>query len=309
MNQKSAENTDIFYCEKCNFKCSKKSNYDRHILTAKHKNGSFLNVFEQKRSKKSQYICEHCQKTYRARNGLWYHQQKCHSNNENVDKEVYKDEFILTLIKQNTDLIKEQTEIKNMVLEMSKNNVNNINNINNINNVNTIHNTNSVNNAFNLQFFLNETCKNAMNISEFIDSIKLQLTDLVRVGEIGYVEGITNIIVNHLNSLDITERPIHCTDKKREVFYIKDENKWEKENDEKKKLRIVIRKVASKNQRLIPQFREKYPGCNLADSKYSDQYNKMVIEAMGGSGDNDHEKEEKIIRNLKNILTINKDKI
>jgi hypothetical protein len=167
-----------------------------------------------------------------------------------------------------------------------------------------IQNINSHNKTFNLNVFLNETCKDAMNITDFVDSIKLQLEDLIKVGEIGYVEGISNIITKNLNALDVTQRPIHCTDKKREVLYIKDEDKWEKEDNEKKKIRKVIKKIASKNQRLIPQYKEVHPDYGKYSSKTSDQYNKIIVESMGGSGDNDDEKEDKIIKNITKVTTI-----
>ena len=145
-----------------------------------------------------------------------------------------------------------------------------------------------------------------MNIMDFVDSIKLQLSDLEKVGKNGYVEGISDIITSNLKALDITQRPIHCTDKKREILYIKDENKWEKEDDEKKKLRKAIKRVASKNQRLLPKFKEAHPDCIKAASKFSDQYNKMIIESMGGSGDNDLEKEDKIIKKIAKEVIVNK---
>ena len=166
--------------------------------------------------------------------------------------------------------------------------------------------TNSHNKAFNLNFFLNETCKDAMNIMDFVDSIKLQLSDLKKVGEIGYVEGISKIITKNLKALDITQRPIHCTDKKREVLYVKDEDKWEKEDEDKNKLKKAIKRVVSKNQRLIPQFKEKHPDCGKSASKFSDQYNKIIVESMGGSGDNDSEKEDKIIKNISKVTIIDK---
>jgi hypothetical protein len=129
---------------------------------------------------------------------------------------------------------------------------------------------------------------------------------LENVGKLGYVEGISNIITTNLKALDITQRPVHCTDKKREVLYVKDENKWEKEDEEKKKLRKAIKRVASKNQSLLPRFKEAHPDCNKASSKFSDQYNKIIVESCGGSGDNDFEKENKIIKNITKVTTIDK---
>ena len=195
--------------------------------------------------------------------------------------------------------MKENKEIKEMILEIVKNGTHN-------NSHNTTNHTNSHNKAFNLQFFLNETCKDAMNIMDFVDSIKLQLTDLERVGELGYVEGISNIIVKNLKELDVTQRPVHCTDKKRETMYVKDENKWEKD-EEKLKLHKVVRKVTCKNQNLIPKFKESHPDCGKYNSKFSDQYNKIIVESMGGTGDNDYEKEEKIIKNISKQVCIDKE--
>jgi hypothetical protein len=197
------------------------------------------------------------------------------------------------LIKQNTQLIQQNAEL----VKTGTNNTTISNNS---------HNTNSHNKTFNLQFFLNETCKDAMNIMDFVDSIKLQLSDLENVGKMGFVDGISNIIVKSLNSLDETKRPVHCTDTKREVMYVKDENKWEKENDNKPKIRKLIKHVTHKNTKLIKDFKAKYPGCEKSESKYSNSYDKLVIEAFGGKGDNDEEKENKIIKKISNVTTIDK---
>jgi hypothetical protein len=144
-----------------------------------------------------------------------------------------------------------------------------------------------------------------MNIMEFVDSIKLQLSDLERVGELGYVEGISSIIVKNLKELDVTKRPVHCTDKKRETIYIKDENQWEKD-DEKKKMHKLVRKIADKNARMIPKYKEVHPDYGKSTSKCSDQYNKIIVESMGGAGDNDYEKEEKIIKKVTKEVIVDK---
>ena len=146
-----------------------------------------------------------------------------------------------------------------------------------------------------------------MNIMDFVDSIQLQLSDLENVGKLGYVEGISNIITSNLKALDVTQRPVHCTDKKREVLYVKDEDKWEKEDEEKIKLRKMIKRVASKNQRLLPKFKEIHPDCKKSSSPFSDQFNKILIESMGGPGDNDLAKEDKIIKNIAKNVTIEKE--
>jgi hypothetical protein len=236
------------------------------------------------------YYCS-CGKAYKYDSGYYRHKKTCKFEEESYDvsgNHVSNDkDLILMLVKQNTEL-----------MEILKNGTNNTTNTN----------TNCMNNnkTFNLQFFLNETCKGAMNITDFVESIKIQLCDLEKLGEVGYIEGLSNIITSNLKVMDVTERPVHCTDKKRETIYIKDDNKWEKEDDNKSKLRKAIKKIASKNYKLLPAYREKYPGCQYAESKHSDKYNKMMIEVYGGEGNNDIEKEDKIIRNISKNIVIDK---
>ena len=288
-----------FVCELCDYKCCKKYNFDRHILTSKHIKATESNISateneqkEQKGAKKTDikaYCCENCGKEYNDRTGLWRHKQKCLDNiyeNKKLN-ELDKDDLIKTLIEQNAKLMS--------ILENGTHTTNN-------NTTNNTH-TNSHNKAFNLNFFLNETCKNAMNITDFVDSIKLQLSDLMEVGELGYVEGISKIIVKNLNNLDETVRPVHCTDKKRETMYIKDQGEWAKEDDKKTKLKKAINKIADKNIRLLPQFREKYPEYRNSSSKISDVHDKLVIEVM----QTDNDKKDQIIKNISKVTTI-KDK-
>jgi len=299
-----------YYCEKCDYTCSKIYNWKKHTDTAKHQQEIFVDDLVAKSGKKwqNEYSCEKCDKCFQTNAGLWKHKTKgkcvkiysiIEEKNEVID--LYKntisnkDELIITLLKQNAELIKGQQD---MMVKLSENGINNNNHSNNTNH--------SHNKTFNLQFFLNETCKDAMNIMDFVDSIKVQLTDLEKVGKIGYVEGISNIIVKNLNSLDESKRPVHCTDAKREVMYVKDQDKWEKENDNKQKLRKAIKHVAHKNSKMIKEYKNKHPDCEKSDSKFSDQYNKLIIEAMGGKGDNDLEKEDKIIKNIAKEVIIEK---
>jgi hypothetical protein len=265
---------------------------------------SDVSIQNSEKSQQKIFTCYICNKNYKDNSGLWRHKKICKNENEN-GKEKEKEIKNMTET-QNSEiqelkdfmkyLMKENSEMKNMMMEVIKNGTHNTTNLN------------SNNKTFNLQLFLNETCKDAMNIMDFVDSVKLQLSDLEKVGEIGYVDGISNIIVKNLKALDVEKRPVHCTDSKREILYIKDDNKWEKEEQENKRIRKAIKHIAHKNSKLIPQFREKYPDCNKSNSKYSDHYNKLIIEAMGGSGDNDYEKEDKIIRNVAREVIINKDK-
>ena len=153
-------------------------------------------------------------------------------------------------------------------------------------------------------FFLNETCKNAMNITDFVNSLEFHLSDFEKLGDIGYINGMTNLIIKNLKDMDVSERPVHCTDKKREVLYVKDNNKWDKESQDKPKLRKAIKQVAHKNALLLQEFKEKYPDCMKSDSRHSDLYNKLIIEAMGGKNYAEVEQEDKIIKRLAKEVSV-----
>ena len=301
MDTKTSKNEqneeEEYFCEKCDYKCFKKYNYDRHVLTDKHTKIHFGYQMDTNNEQNEQtknipkFICK-CGKEYKYSQGLSKHKKSCNKIIEPSETNDPSDKELIMM------LIKENSELKHMVLDVCQK-------IQPLNNTVNSHNVTN-NKTFNLNVFLNETCKDAMNIMDFVDSLKLQLCDLEKVGKIGYVEGISNIIVKNLNSLDETKRPVHCTDTKREVMYIKDEDKWEKENETKQKMRKVIKHITHKNSKLLNDFKLKYPDCGKSDSKYSDQYNKLVIEAMGGKGDNDLEKEDKIIKNIAKEVTIDK---
>jgi hypothetical protein len=323
-NEKMPKNAGLFYCELCDFKCFKKSNFETHLLTLKHKNYENDNKNDKNDNEKvpenanTKFVCE-CGKIYQYPSGLSRHKnaKKCPLNqtldisdtyiskdNDDTDVKVLTN-LVLEVVKQNQELIsqnnesqKQNHELQKQVIELCKNGSCNTTIMNS--------NNNSNNKTFNLNVFLNETCKDAMNIMDFVDSLKLQLSDLESVGKLGFVEGISNIILKNLRALDVHKRPVHCSDSKREVMYIKDEDKWEKENENKQKLRKAIKRVASKNSRLIPEFKEVHPDCIKSSSPYSDQYNKLIIEAMGGSGNEDFDNENKIIRKIAKEVTINK---
>jgi hypothetical protein len=286
-----------YNCLSCDYFTDRKSNLDNHLNSLRHKkeiNGNLL-----KQNKHSDHKCQNCGKEYKTNAGLWKHKKSC--NNQPYCQPINAvqpgTQITTELV---MELIKDNKEMKQIILEQH-NTINNLVKNGITNNSNNTY-TNSNNKAFNLNLFLNETCKDAMNINDFVESIKIQLSDLEKFGEVSYVENLSNIITTNLKALDVTERPVHCTDKKRETIYIKDDNKWEKEDDNNTRLRKAIKKIAAKNYKLLPEYREKYPGCQYADSKYSDKYNKMVVEAMCGNG-NEAEKEDKIIKNIsKNIL-------
>lgn len=301
----TSKNIPKFFCKICDFKCCKKGDWTRHNLTSKHQEvTNVTNLVTEKTS----YHCDKCYKTYYSRNGLWQHNKKCILKNEkniapqeNTTNKTFETltHLVLEVVKSNNEMQKQNNELHKNVMEMYKNGHSNTN-IQNIN-------SNNNNKTFNLNVFLNEYCKDAMNISDFVESLKIQFSDFENVGKVGFVNGISDIIIKNLKALDIHKRPVHCSDSKREVMYIKDENKWEKENEENNKLRKVIKHIAHKNSKMLPVFKEKYPDCNKSTSKYSDQYNKLIVEALGGQGDNDNEKENKIIKKIAKEVVIDKE--
>jgi hypothetical protein len=284
------KNSNKFFCLFCDFKCCNKNDYNRHILTRKHQ--ILSNTTEKTQKNPDGFICD-CGKEYKHHSSLWNHKKICNYKkeeiNENVD--ISDKSLILTLIQQNNELQKQ-------MLEVIKNGTTNINN--------SINNTNSNNKTFNLQVFLNETCKDAMNIMDFVDSIKIQLADIESIGELGYVNGISKLIIKNLKALDEHMRPVHCSDLKRESLYVKDANVWEKEDSDNKKIKKAIKYIAHKNICALPIWKAKYPDYNNSESKRSDQYSDITMEAMGGQGDNDEEKANKIIKKIAKEVLINK---
>lgn len=288
-----------FVCKKCDYKCCKQSDYDKHILTLKHKKDDAEDILDDAKLA-IQYFCE-CGKEYKHRQGLWKHKRTCQSSikdsedqNDNKPEQSNKDNLIEYLIKENS-------EFKTLIMELiKKDNISNVSNISN----NTI---NSNNKTFNLQFFLNEQCKDALNIGEFVDSIKVQLTDLENTGRLGYVEGVSKILIKNLNELDVVKRPIHCSDLKREVLYIKDDNKWLKENEDKLVIKKAIKDVANKNIRQITEWTSLNPDCKQSDSKKNNQYLNIVMNSMsGGSNEEQSSNIEKIIKNITKSVIIEK---
>jgi len=298
---------NTFECIKCKYVTTNRFDYKKHCKTIKHNQEIIIDEFstEIDKTQAKSFTCINCNKTYKDNSGLWKHKKICKKicdidnvtdNNEKLSSQITP-ELILSVLEQNKELTNLVVEQNKTIMELAKNGQGSTISNNNIN---------SNNKTFNLQFFLNETCKDAMNIMDFVDSLKLQLSDLENVGKVGFVEGISSIIVKNLKALDVHKRPVHCADKKREVIYIKDQDKWEKEDENKNKMRKVIKKVAYKNERLLYKYKEEHPGCNYSESKYADQYSKIVIETMGGVGSNDAENEDKIIQKITKEIVIDK---
>ena len=299
----------LHHCEKCNFKCSKKGDFKRHLLTRKHINvDQILTDVDQITSKKH-HVCL-CGKEYTHKQSLSLHKKKCvnfiemgetiknneetHISNETTEilalfKEQINEnkELRKMLIEQNKQL----QESNNKILLMAKENISNNSNNNNTSNCN--------NKIFNLQVYLNETCKDAINLTEFIDSIKVQIKDLEKVGEKGYAEGVSKIFIDNLQLLQKRSRPIHCSDSKRETIYIKDDNQWTKDDDNKTKLTKAIKQVAHKNMKKISDWQKLHPEYKDSSSKQNDKYLKIVLNSMCGSSQEETTKNyEKIIKNV-----------
>jgi hypothetical protein len=283
-----------FSCLVCDFNCSKQSDWNRHIDTKKHVYRHSGNTIEKMETKKNtEQICN-CGKKYISSSGLWKHKRTC----KNFDKEtscfeeqdINEDNFKITS-KMFYDLLKQNNELQKSLIEMSKERGPIINANTNNNNCN--------NKTFNLQVYLNETCKDAINLTDFVESIKVQIKDLEKVGEKGYAEGISDIFINNLQQLNTHSRPIHCSDSKRETLYIKDENHWTKDDEQKTTLTKAIKQVANKNIKQISEWQKLYPQYKDPESKHNDKYMNIVLNSMSGSTNEEANKNyEKIIKNV-----------
>jgi hypothetical protein len=300
----------IYFCKLCFYGTNKKSSYKQHLLTQKHQtNQEIPNNLSVVQVSSNKYECNNCNKTFHDRSGLWRHNKKCDSTqilNPKIILDIIHQhsefkEMLIAQSKQSTELQKQSqqqtNELQKQIIELCKNTT--------TTNNNTINN-NSHNKTFNLQFFLNDTCKNAMNLGDFVSSLQIDLSDLESVGELGFVNGLSKLIINGLNDLEECERPVHCSDLKRESMYVKEDNKWEKEDAENTKMKKALKQIAHKNTKMLPIWKAKNPDCKRSESHLSDKYSHMVIEAMGGSGDNDEEKANKIIRKIAKEVTIKK---
>jgi hypothetical protein len=308
-NKSVAKKRKVISCSICDYNTCNKYDYEKHCNTIKHKNAILETnscVSESKIAKNSHdsaalYTCD-CGKIYKERSGLWKHKKKCQSIT-NEDKTNNTNDINISTISDKDiimALIKDHSELKNLIIKVIEKDTS----------TNNSHNTtnNSHNKTFNLSFYLNETCKDAINIGDFVKSIKVQLEDLENTGRVGYVDGVSDIIINNLNSIDTHKRPIHCTDEKREVLYIKNDGEWVKEADNKPILTNAIKTIANENIKAISEWKKEYPDCTDVDSKKNNLYLKIVSNSMSGGSKEECEKNyNKIIRNIAKETIINKD--
>lgn len=318
LTKKVPKSSEVYVCQNCDYTSSRRSQFDRHLLTAKHQNVDNVDKNVDKKvpkgSKKlvsemdaegEKYQCL-CGKRYKHRQSLSLHKKKCDFSVEDAETVIkeYNQKItttlVMELIKQNKSLQEMLCEQHNKMVEIVKDNKS----------IMTTNNTNNTtnNNHFNLNLFLNETCKDAINMTDFIDSLNVKLKDLEYTAKTSYAEGISKIFINGLISLNVPDRPIHCSDFKRDIIYIKDDNIWEKDDEHKTKLTKAIKLVGHKNMKQISEWQKVYPEYNDPESKQNDNYMKMLCNAMSGSTKEEAEKNyEKIIKNIVKEVVIDKD--
>jgi len=319
--KKNPKKPQNFLCKNCDFHTVNKKDYMRHLLTRKHLSsvdGNILETdFSQKNPKKpnrniaveSEHKCSICCREYTTRAGYWKHSKKYHADLENLlsktdasNNTVISQDVVVELIKQNKELQTMLVDQHNKYMEDMKQGSTIINTNNNSNNNNT-------NNHFNLQFFLNNQCKDALNMVDFIDSLKVQIEDLERTGQLGYVDGISRIFINGLKDMDICMRPVHCSDLKRETVYVKHENRWDKDDAEKTKLKQAVQKVAQKNLAQLRNWLEKNPTCKDTSTPESEIFVQLSHNAIGGCSRNETDRlDDKIMKNILKEVVVDKNR-
>ena len=307
--QKQAFN---FYCEICDYGTCRKSNFDSHLSTDKHKmvtkgdkkghkqalisSEMLENKQDNADEETREFVCA-CGKEYKHRQGLWRHKKKCPEKPMSITSIQDQTELVQYLMKENSEFKQLMIEQNKQMIELAKNTAGH-------------HNTNHVNShnkTFNLQVFLNETCKNAINISDFINQLQVSISDLEETGKLGFTEGISKIFINGLKDIDIPDRPLHCSDLKRETIYIKNNNEWTKDTEENLLLVNAIKQVSNKNMKQITEWQKVNPEYRDSSSKINDRYLKIVSESMSGSTKEECEKNyKKIIKNIAKETVIDK---
>jgi hypothetical protein len=265
-------------CEVCNYKCSKESEYKKHINSQKHiKNIDNKNLNECD----SNLNCIYCKKYYKTLSGLWKHNKTCGMLTPPTENSVIKEESIndssanemKVLTNLVLELVKSNTDLQKQMLDVCKNNqpTTIISNNNNNNN----------NKTFNLQVFLNEECKDAMNLKDFVNSFKLQLSDLELVGDEGFINGMTKVILAKLDGMDANTRPFHCTDLKRETVYVKEDDVWVREGPENSKLAAAIKAIGHQNFFILKEYKALHPDCESTYSEFNDHYMNLIMKSAG----------------------------
>ena len=294
---------NLYTCKNCDYNTCSFKDYKKHLSTAKHQRLINTNELSQKiPDNKEDHICE-CGKSYRHMSSLCKHKKTCQLIVKPIQSQIYKEtnpeitpELIIEIIKQNKELQQILVEQNKTIIELA-----------NKAGTNNFINSNNNNKTFNLQVFLNETCKDAINLTDFVNQIQLSISDLEETGKLGYAEGISKVFIKNLNDIDFTERPIHCSDSKREILYIKNDNQWTKDDEQKTNLTKAIKQVANKNIKQISEWQKLNPEYNDPDSKQNDKYMKIVLNSMSGSTIEEQKNNiNKIIKNVAKEVVIEK---
>ena len=315
VTKKCRKNAITFRCEKCNFECSKKSNYELHLTTAKHK--MITNDNEKQATLK--HVCKYCNKEYKHASGLSRHIKTCKYKEQDSIKEEIKEEIkeVEIVVKDDNkeiannnviELIKQNQDFKELIIEQQKQNQELQGKLLEVAKEGKTINNNQTNN-FNLNVFLNEDCKNALNLIDFINSLKPSINDVESMGRLGYVDGLSSIFVKALRNMDVTERPVHCTDIKRETVYVKDKDKWELETTDKSKLKETLNRIEEKNLEMLPAWQEENPNFANMNTRENDEYINISLNSLGSENANEKQKQtNKIIKNVLKEVTVDKNK-
>jgi hypothetical protein len=288
--QKSGED---FTCKDCNFICSRKGDWDRHLTTRKHKN-----VYKCLQDKNNKSFSCKCGKIYNYRQSLYVHRKGCliynSSNNDEIainenivvdssnnNEMVNLTNIVLEIVKSNLEVLKSNTELQKQNQDLQKQMIDVCKNIQPSSITTTNSNNNNNNKTFNLQVFLNEECKDAMNLKDFVNSFKLQLSDLELVGDEGFINGMTKVILAKLDGMDANTRPFHCTDLKRETVYVKEDDVWVREGPDNAKLAAAIKAIGHQNFFILKEYKALHPDCESTYSEFNDHYMNLIMKSAG----------------------------
>jgi len=302
-----------FHCECCDYLTCRESQYIRHCSTAKHKMVTTVTDCHHIVPESSAaHKCENCNKTYKSRNGLWQHSKKCDAKTIQqpvVENLVMDTTMIMNIFKENQEFKALLFEQSRQVMELQVKQSELIHKLvdrepgNSTINTNCNNTTNNNNQKFNLNFFLNETCKDAMNIQEFMENLRITFQDLLKIGNEGFINGVSDIFIKELRDLDVTKRPIHCTDSKRDTIYLKENGEWNKDDKEKTKLKQVIEKVEYKNVAVLQQWCNDTPDSKINNSDNNLLRDKIYLQTLQG----DDKTREKIIKNISKEVMVDKE--
>ena len=297
----NSQNSSLKYnCESCYYSTNSKGDFNKHILSAKHTKMTKGDIESTKI-----HSCT-CGKEFKYRQGLSRHRKNCTHNSTRESTDTDNDDKYDMLSTTIMMLVNENREFKQLLVEQNAKMMEMAGNMGGHNH----HNTNTTNtnshNKFNLNVFLNEQCKDAMTLKDFVKNMEISMEEFIETGEIGFVDGLSQVLIQRIGDMDIHDRPIHCTDLKRETVYVKDAEKWEKDTNQEK-FRKAIKGVAYKNERMRPKWYAEAPNVDILGSENCEKFFKYSAAALGGYGTEENRVfENKIMKNVMKEVTIDK---